>query len=223
MSLDPGQVWVVMPVYNEIHTLPQLIDDVRRTGMRCLVVDDGSDDGSAACADTADAVIHHATNRGYEQAIADGFDWLRQHDSWRWAVTVDSDGQFSIDEVARNIVAADAAGAQVMVGVRGSLPRLSEKIAAICLKPLLGIRDPFCGVKAFRAEIIARYPASAGRRVNLEMLARAKLGGARIFEQAMTVAERRFSTSRFRGFRGERRLIGAFLAVLFLCLRTRAT
>jgi len=39
----------------------------------------------------------------------------------------------------------------------------------------------------------------------------------------MTVAERRFSTSRFRGFRGERRLIGAFLAVLFLCLRARAT
>ena len=45
MSLDPGQVWVVMPVYNEIRTLPQLIDDVRRSGMRCLVVDDGSDDG----------------------------------------------------------------------------------------------------------------------------------------------------------------------------------
>lgn len=223
MSLDSARVWVVMPVYNEIRTLPQLIADVRRSGMRCLVVDDGSSDGSAACAESADAVIHHATNLGYEQAIADGFDWLRQRDSWRWAVTVDSDGQFSIDEVARNIAAADAADAQVMVGVRGALPRLSEKLAAVCLKPLLGISDPFCGVKAFRAEIIARYPASAGRRVNLELLARAKLGGARIFEQSMTVAERRFSTSRFRGLRGERRLIGAFLAVLFLCLRARAT
>jgi glycosyltransferase involved in cell wall biosynthesis len=223
MSLDPAQVWVVFPVYNEFRTLPQLIADVHRLGMRCLVVDDGSEDGSSAFADAADAVVRFPSNRGYEQAVAGGFAYLAQQRSWRWAVTVDSDGQFSVDDVAFNLAAADEAGAQIMAGARESLPRLSEKLAAACLKPLLGIRDPFCGVKAFRAEIVARYGATAGRRVNLEMLARAKLGGARVVERVLNVTQRRFGASRFGGLGGERRLIVAFLAVLFLCLRTRTT
>jgi len=76
---------VVMPVYNEIRTLAQVIERVRATRLplEIVIIDDGSRDGSreylAALRDSGDAknadlkILFHERNRGKGGAIKTGF------------------------------------------------------------------------------------------------------------------------------------------------------
>jgi glycosyltransferase involved in cell wall biosynthesis len=75
---------VVMPVYNEIRTLPQVIERVRATGLplEIVIVDDGSRDGSreylAELRDNREknsdlTILFHERNQGKGGAIKTGF------------------------------------------------------------------------------------------------------------------------------------------------------
>ncbi|MBC7186778.1 MAG: glycosyltransferase family 2 protein [Calditrichaeota bacterium] len=77
----PGSVIVIAPVWNEAGRVGPAVKEVPRQWVdEVVVVDDGSQDGSADEAAAAGAtVIRHATNRGVGAAIRTGFDYaLRQ-------------------------------------------------------------------------------------------------------------------------------------------------
>lgn len=72
---------VIIPVYNESATLPQIIGRVRATGLaqQIIVVDDGSDDGSPSIlarlknsGDPSLTILCHERNRGKGAAIRTG-------------------------------------------------------------------------------------------------------------------------------------------------------
>ncbi len=79
-SLPTGfRLSVIVPVFNESGTIGDVISRLRQTGMpmQIILVDDGSDDGSAlaidALAEQDDiVVIHHDCNRGKGAAIRTG-------------------------------------------------------------------------------------------------------------------------------------------------------
>ncbi len=80
-ALPPNfRLSVVIPVFNEVGTLGQVIERVRATGLSCeiIVVDDGSTDGTRAMlakfAPGNDlVVVLHATNQGKGAALKTGF------------------------------------------------------------------------------------------------------------------------------------------------------
>ena len=64
----------MIPLYNEAQVIRGVIEEARRTFPRVVVVDDGSQDGSAAQAEAAGAVVvRHPINLGQGAALVEGF------------------------------------------------------------------------------------------------------------------------------------------------------
>lgn len=102
---------VVIPAYNEEASIATVVSDARRNAPRCdvVVVDDGSEDATAARAAAAGAiVISLPFNLGIGGAVQTGFLYARDH-GYQFMAQVDGDGQHSaaalsalLDEIRSN-------------------------------------------------------------------------------------------------------------------------
>lgn len=85
---------VVIPAWNEAASIGQVVRSVRSAcGLRVLVVDDGSSDGTGALARQAGAgVLRLSMNLGAWTAIQTGFRYALAN-SYETVITMDADGQ----------------------------------------------------------------------------------------------------------------------------------
>ena len=93
----PKTFLVIIPAYNAASTLPSLIDKIHEqpVASQCdiLVVDDGSDDGTAEIAKQGiGRVIFHPTNLGKGEALKTGFQYAIQN-NYSAVITMDADLQ----------------------------------------------------------------------------------------------------------------------------------
>jgi dolichyl-phosphate beta-glucosyltransferase len=167
----PGELRlsVVVPAYHEgghiAGTVARLRDAlepaVGGTGMEVVVVDDGSDDGTAAVAEAAGArVLRHPVNRGKGAAVRTGILGA----TGRAVVITDADLSYP-PELILDVLAGLEGGWDVVVGSRGhpdsvdagrsALRALSSRLFnALTVAVLLGrYRDTQCGLKGFRADV----------------------------------------------------------------------
>jgi glycosyltransferase involved in cell wall biosynthesis len=216
-SRAPDGTWAVVPAFNEAATLPGVITRAHAAGLRCVVVDDGSRDGTAESAARAgaDVVVTHATNRGYAGALATGLRASVGQPDCRWVVTLDADGQLDPMEAAALVNEAEAAGADVGIGIRRSPARVSERFAALVTRRLFGVIDPLCGLKAYRPDVIRRFSAACGRRVGMELAVRAAASGRRLVQRPVSIRPAARRGSRFgHGLWSEIRIVAATLTLL---------
>lgn len=109
---------VVIPVYNHAGTVVDVIRRCLALGLRVVVVDDGSTDGtpdrlkgiSGVC------VLRHNSNKGKGAAILTGA--VKAAASGRWMVTLDADGQHHPEDIPLLMAAAGDAGRAIVVGRR---------------------------------------------------------------------------------------------------------
>lgn len=149
--MDRSRVGVVIPAINESATI---VDVVRTAGIYgvAVVVDDGSTDDTAGLARLAGAVVvSHEQNRGYDAALDSGFKKAASL-GCELIVTVDADGQHDPLLIRKFIDRIDA-GADIVVGVRSRRQRLAEHIFSWYTNLRFGIRDPLCGMKAYRSAV----------------------------------------------------------------------
>jgi glycosyltransferase involved in cell wall biosynthesis len=220
-ATDSG-VWALIPALNEEASLPTVLQAVRAAGMKSLVVDDGSTDRTGELASAqADLCVRHGVRqgRGYALALASGMKALAERGDVAWVVTLDADGQLSAADASALVAGARAAGATVAIGVRSSKPTLSERTAAVLYAMTFGIRDPFCGMKAFSIEVLRRHLGWAGRYVNLALPVRAVAAGAPLYQMPIALSLRLSGRSAFRSLRSQLRLFGAALAALTMGFR----
>jgi glycosyltransferase involved in cell wall biosynthesis len=203
----------VIPALNEAGTIASVVAGVLAFG-QAIVVDDGSSDRTGELARGAGAqVLRHPHRRGYDAALTLGI----QHAcdaGFDWAVTMDADGQHASSNLPR--VLASLAGVDLVVGYRSHRPRFSENLMAYVFVRLWGVRDPLCGLKAYRLELYrsrrmhGKTYASIGTEIMLQYLH----SGARV-AQIPIVIESRADAPRF----GNRIAANArILASLFLSL-----
>ena len=223
-SSVPEEIWAVIPVFNEAETVGSVLARARALNLRCLVVDDGSSDrsGEAARSAGADVVVRHPNNRGYGAALGTGLRAVASQPGCRWVVSLDADGQLDPGEAVRLVREAEAAGAALALGVRGQPARIAERFAAGLLRRLFGVRDPLCGLKAYRVDLLKRYPKACGRRVGMELAVCAIRGGFGLIQQDVSAAPRSSYNSRYgEGLVAELRIAGAALALAPLALLGR--
>ncbi len=220
MNLIEPSVTVVVPTYNEIDTLPSLLAalaDLRRPGLRVLVVDDASPDGTGDLADDLAAggwplhVIHRTTKDGLGRAYVAGMRRALADDA-EIIIQMDADLSHPVAAIPRLLAALDA-GAGVAVGSRyavgGSIDAdwpwtrraLSRGANAYVNSVLhLGVHDATAGFKAWRADALAAIDlpsmVSRGYAFQIEATFRAHRAGVPITEVPIHFTDRSHGTSK---------------------------
>jgi len=149
--MDRSRVSIVIPALNESATIADIVEAARIYGV-LIVVNDGSMDNTAELAIQAGAVVvSHEKNRGYDAALNTGFKKAAEMGS-EIIITVDADGQHDPSLIQKFIDAIDA-GVDVIVGIRSYRQRFAEHLFAWYTQFRFGIKDPLCGMKAYRTTV----------------------------------------------------------------------
>lgn len=124
VGVEENEVCAVIPTYQNAKTLLQVVADVHRVVNTVFVVDDGSNDGTAALLDKAtgnerpEKVLTHPKNCGKGAALKTGLTYARQQ-GFRYAVTVDADGQHRADDIPALLKAVEEEPDALAIGSRG--------------------------------------------------------------------------------------------------------
>ncbi len=93
-----GDVWVVIPLYNEATVISQVIEGLLPSFPNVVCIDDGSRDGGGALAKRAGAkLVTHPINLGQGAALQTGFEYALERGA-HYVVTFDADGQHRVED-----------------------------------------------------------------------------------------------------------------------------
>lgn len=124
VGVEENEVCAVIPTYQNAKTLLKVVADVHRVVDTVIVVDDGSNDGTAALLDKAtgnerpEKVLTHPKNCGKGAALKTGLTYARQQ-GFRYAVTMDADGQHRADDIPALLKAVEEEPDALAIGSRG--------------------------------------------------------------------------------------------------------
>jgi glycosyltransferase involved in cell wall biosynthesis len=202
-------VSVVVPLYNERESLPELHGEIRAAcrgaGMRfeAIYVDDGSTDGSFEAleglrrTDKTVKIIQFRRNFGKSEALAAGFAAA----SGDFVVTMDADLQDDPAEIPA-LIAKLNEGWDLVSGWKKSRrdpvsKRWPSKFFNRTTSLLVGLRlhDYNCGLKAYRAEVVKTVKVYG--ELHRYIPALAKWEGFRVTEQAVNHRPRLYGKTKF--------------------------
>ncbi len=166
-DLDP---LVVIPAFNEVACIADVVRAVLAQGWRALVIDDGSSDGTGDAARAAGAsVLTLPINLGVGGALRTGFRYAVERGE-RCVVQVDADGQHDAAQISTLIAELGAVDADMVVGSRfagggthamGRVRRWSISFLAAVAAKTSGVRftDPTSGFRAIRSPLLEAFAA----------------------------------------------------------------
>ncbi len=201
---------VCLPTYNERENLERMVGALGEIGVRVLVIDDNSPDGTGAIADRLAqeleyvAVLHRERKEGlgpaylagFERALADGAELILE---------MDCDFSHDPKDVPRMITTAEE-GADLVIGSRyvpgGSIPnwgllrRFISRGGCVYAQVMLQarVRDLTGGFKCYRRSVLESIDLGAihskGYAFQIETTYRALRKGFRVVEIPITFVDR---------------------------------
>lgn len=138
-----GDVWVVIPVFNEAQVIADVVENVRQTFPNVVCVDDGSRDHSAdEIAKTGAHLVRHPVNMGQGASLQTGLSYALAREGGQYFITFDADGQHRVEDAERMLQLARSGGADVVLGSRfleqaQHIPRIKRMIlrTVVALSP----------------------------------------------------------------------------------------
>lgn len=223
---------IVVPVYNEIETLPALcqritsaMDLLDLAAWEAILVNDGSVDGSGewlahfCAADDHFRALHFETNQGQTAAFDAGIRAAKGN----WLVTMDADLQNDPADIPL-LLNHMADGIGVVCGVRTKrqdtwLRRVSSKIANGVRNIISGdnITDTGCSLKLFRTAVFERMPLFEGMHRFFPTLV--KMEGYSVIEVPVSHHPRFAGASKYGVWNRLFRSFGDLLAVRWMKYR----
>lgn len=209
---------VLIPTYNERHNLPVVVEQVLALpGIRVLVIDDKSPDGTGDIADDLASrwpdriqAMHRTGERGLGRSYLDGFRAALRSGA-RFICQMDAD--LSHDPAfLPSLVDAAESGAGLVIGSRyitgGAVRNWPARRLALSafanayVRAITGlrVRDSTSGFRCWRSEALAKIPlervTSTGYSFLVELVFRAVQARQRIVERPIVFTERRYGASK---------------------------
>jgi glycosyltransferase involved in cell wall biosynthesis len=159
---------IVMPAYNEAEALtanlPAILAFCQKHGMQLIVVNDGSRDNTAQVLEQHRAhpnltLARHKLNRGYGGAIKSGM----LAATTAYVITMDADGQHSMEDVLKLYDSARETDADMVVGRRTGSSHwyrgLGKAIIRMIAKLMMdiGVHDINSGMKLYETKLAQTY------------------------------------------------------------------
>ena len=183
------QVAVVIPAFNEATTVAEIAECALRYTRTVFVVDDGSEDDTAAqLLDLPVTLLRNVTNLGKAASMSRGFVAALEQ-SMDAVITLDADGQHRPEDIPRLIEAAEEYPGDIVIaarlGGRERMPRsrrFGNWQADFWIAWAAGypIRDTQCGYRLYPAALLERLVVPGGRQDSFVFESEVLIEAARI-------------------------------------------
>jgi glycosyltransferase involved in cell wall biosynthesis len=170
-------VLLVIPTYNNHDTLRRVVKDSLETGLRVLVVNDGSTDGGPDTIDDLNAErLDMPKNKGKGIAIRQAAEWAYEN-QFTHIITIDADGQHSADDVPGFVEKIKKNPVSIVLGARDfestDTPESSKfgcKFSNFWVRVSTGesVSDSQSGFRAYPVDALRRLKCLS-RRYNYEV------------------------------------------------------
>jgi glycosyltransferase involved in cell wall biosynthesis len=184
-------VLALVPAFNEEVTIAEVVEGIRRHVPDVIVVDDGSEDQTAARARAAGAtVLRHDVNRGKGYALRTGLAHVLGL-NYTHVLCMDGDLQHAPEDIPRLIERARKGAGDFVIGERvfdrATMPRsryyTNTFFSRVISTFFVGarVRDSQSGFRLIRTDLLRGLSLTArGYEVETEMLIKLARRGARI-------------------------------------------
>lgn len=214
-SFEKLNMCVIIPTYNNIKTLPLLIDELLEYTGRIIVINDGSTDGTGDLLKKYDKkidVIELKKNGGKGGALREGFRFAFEK-KYTYAVTIDSDGQHLPADLPAFIRKISEEPGSLIIGARNmeqtNVPKKSSfgnKFSNFWFKLETGISmpDTQSGYRLYPVEYVGRKKYFTKKfEFEIEVIVRAAWDKIRILSVPVHVIYQDENTrvSHFRPFK----------------------
>ena len=226
------KISIVIPVYNEVESLKQLYNELRKVlsvyeSYQIIFVDDGSSDGSADVIrkiienDINTKIIQFHRNYGKSAALAEGF----KNADGEYIVTMDADLQDDPNEIPHLVKKLEEGFDLISGWKKDRKDPLSKKIPSklfnFITKLFTGVKihDFNCGLKIYRQSVVKTLEIYGGRHRYIPALA-----GYKKFKVAEIIVNHRPRLYGDTKYGGSRMFHGFFdlISILFLSKYTQS-
>ncbi|HUS83538.1 MAG TPA: glycosyltransferase family 2 protein [Anaerolineales bacterium] len=185
--MDNANVIVLIPAWNEGSRIKPILE-VFLDQFPVLVVDDGSNDDTAAVArEVGVDIVIHPQNMGKGVALSTGFDWALER-GYDAVLTLDADGQHDPEEAPKFIEAYERGEGDLIIGRRDfrAMPlyrAFGNGIGTWMLSNVLGtkIYDNQCGYRLYTRKLLETVDLErTGFEFEVEVVVEAVAAGMKI-------------------------------------------
>lgn len=141
---------VIIPAYNEYKTIKNIILKVKKIA-DVLVIDDNSTDTTYKISKKySNYTIKNNCNKGYDASLFKGFRFVfKNFKKYDYIITMDGDGQHKAKYIKLLYKKIIQGKYDCIIGKRDKYNRVSESICSFFSAPLIGISDPFSGMRCY--------------------------------------------------------------------------
>lgn len=174
-----GQTVALIPAHNEVLTIRKVVDKTLPHVDRVIVIDDGSDDGTAeSLTGTGAEIIRHASNLGKGTRLVEGLE-LAFSQGANVVITLDADQQHDPDDIPKFVAKSKSNPTAMVLGDRSEdmkqMPksrRRGIKFGNFFIGWACGrlIKDAQCGMRLYPATMWGkvRIPAEDTKKFKFE-------------------------------------------------------
>jgi len=155
--LSKHEIIIVIPSYNELHTIMNVCSKAKKYG-KVLVLDDCSTDQTKRILSKNNInYLRNKKNLGYEANLIKGIKYiLKNFKDIKYIITLDADGELLPNNISKLINKIKKNNYDIVIGSRKKLNRFSENILSLIYKIKFNISDPISGMKIYKTNILRK-------------------------------------------------------------------
>ncbi|OGK13284.1 hypothetical protein A3A93_02755 [Candidatus Roizmanbacteria bacterium RIFCSPLOWO2_01_FULL_38_12] len=191
------KIFVVIPAFNEEKMIKNVVKELLIHVKNIVVVNDSSTDNTVRILKSLPIkLITNTTNIGYTKSLEKGISYAVNVGA-DYVITFDADGQHIAEDVAKFTEIIEKFKPDLILGVRSDYNRFMEHIWSYYTRFKYGFTDPLCGLKAYKRNILLKYPVLEKHyTIGTEIIFKALKDGAS-FKEVPVKIKKRSTVSRF--------------------------